>query len=51
MTEFAIMAALLSPPLLIAAWREFRDDNRRDAALLGSLGTISSASALLASLG
>jgi uncharacterized membrane protein YfcA len=36
MLEFGLALLILSASIAYAAWREFRNDNRRDAALLGS---------------
>ena len=39
MHDYAVLIAMLAAVLLLAAWREYASDNRRDARLLGALGT------------
>ena len=39
MHEYAFLITMLAVVLLLGAWREHRRDNRRDARLLGALGT------------
>ena len=38
MPDFAFMLVLVATPMLFAAWREYVNDNRRDARLLAALG-------------
>lgn len=40
MPDFASMLVLMAVPLLFCAWREYVDDNRRDARLLAACGTV-----------
>lgn len=37
--DIAFMLVLVATPMLFAAWREYVNDNRRDARLLAVLGT------------
>ena len=37
--DIAFMLVLVAAPMLFAAWREYVNDNRRDARLLAVLGT------------
>ena len=39
MSDYAFLIALMAAVLLLGAWREYASDNRRDARLLGALGT------------
>ena len=39
MPDIAFMLVLVAAPMLFAAWREYVNDNRRDARLLAVLGT------------
>ena len=39
MHDYAYLIGLLAVVLLLGAWLEHRSDNRRDARLLGALGT------------
>ena len=39
MHDYAFLIALLAAVLLLGAWREYASDKRRDARLLGALGT------------
>ena len=38
MPDYALMLLIRAAPLLFCAWREFVNDNRRDARLLGAFG-------------
>ena len=51
MTDYVFLIALLTAVILLGAWREYADDNRRDAKLLaafGAGGTLASAAVWLA---
>ena len=39
MSDYSFLIALMAAVLLLGAWREYASDNRRDAGLLGALGT------------
>ena len=39
MSDYSFLIALMAAVLLLGAWREYANDNRRDARLLGALGT------------
>ena len=51
MTDLVFLSALLTAVILLGAWREYADNNRRDAKLLaafGAGGTLASAAVWLA---
>jgi hypothetical protein len=50
-SDFAFLVALLGGVVLLSAWREYANDNRRDAKLLaafGAAGTLAGAAMWLA---
>lgn len=51
MSDYVFLIALLTTVILLGAWREYANDNRRDAKLLaafGAGGTLASAAVWLA---
>lgn len=40
MVDYLLVTALLTAVILLGAWREYADDNRRDAWLLAAFGAV-----------
>ena len=45
MVDVSALIALIGAALLLGAWREYDSRNRRDAALLGGVGTMATLAA------